>query len=191
MRKHLSLLQLTGTVTLLPRLRRHRPRAGLIMVAAMVGATVLAATALSHPPPRLVYNASASAPLGFYLVIAGNAVSRGDLVLAALPDPARRLADERGYLPSGVPVAKRVAGIAGDLACAASGSVVLNGRVAAQTLPADREGRPLPAWRGCRTLAKGEVFLLNDGVSASFDGRYFGPIDRSLIIGRLVPLWTW
>lgn len=163
----------------------------LTVAAGAMGIVLLAAFVLTHPAPRLVYNASASAPLGFYSVIPGSAVSRGDLVLAALPEAARRLAAERGYLPSGVPVAKHVAGIAGDLACAASGSVILNGRVAAQALPADREGRPLPAWRGCRTLAAGEIFLLNEGVSASFDGRYYGPIDRSLIIGRLVPLWTW
>jgi len=55
----------------------------------------------------------------------------------------------------------------------------------------DREGRPLPAWQGCRPLAPGEVFLLMANIPASFDGRYFGPIPRAAIIGRLVPLCTW
>jgi type IV secretory pathway protease TraF len=32
--------------------------------------------------------------------------------------------------------------------------------------------------------------LLMPGVPASFDGRYFGPIRASAVIGKLVPLWT-
>ena len=59
-----------------------------------------------------------------------------------------------------VPVVKRVAALAGDLVCAESGIVIINHHVAAQTLRIDREGRPLPAWHGCRTLDPGEVFLL-------------------------------
>jgi type IV secretory pathway protease TraF len=39
-------------------------------------------------------------------------------------------------------------------------------------------------------FADDELFLLMEGVPGSFDGRYFGPVNRSAIIGRLVPLWT-
>jgi type IV secretory pathway protease TraF len=63
--------------------------------------------------------------------------------------------------------------------------------IVAETLLIDRAGRPIPAWRGCPTLARDEVILLMADVPASFDGRYFGPTPSAAIIGRLVPLWTW
>ncbi len=192
MRKpHFSLLGVTGALKALPRLRRHRPRTRSIIAAAAVGIAALGASGLAHPTPRLVWNATASAPLGLYWVTRDRAIARGDLVLAHLPEPAERLAATRGYLPSSVPAVKRVAALADDVVCADSGIVVINNQVVATTLLIDGQGRPLPAWNGCRVLAEGEVFLLMAGVPASFDGRYFGPIGTAAIIGRLVPLWTW
>jgi conjugative transfer signal peptidase TraF len=157
----------------------------------MIGIGALGLSEFAPPRPLLVWNASASAPLGFYWIRRDQAVSRGDLVLASLPEAARRLAAERSYLPAGVPVIKRVAALAGDLVCAESGVVVINNRVAARTLLMDRKGRPLPACRGCRVLDDSEVFLLMEDVPDSFDSRYFGAIDATAIIGRLLPLWTW
>jgi conjugative transfer signal peptidase TraF len=162
-----------------------------ILALSLFAAVGLGLPELARPTPLVIYNPSASAPLGFYRVDAGAPIARGDLVLAHLPEAAARLAADRGYVPLSVPVVKRVAALAGDLVCADSGIVVISNRVAADTLLIDREGRPLPAWHGCRTLAPGEVFLLTETVPASFDGRYFGPISSDLIISRLVPLWTW
>jgi type IV secretory pathway protease TraF len=42
----------------------------------------------------------------------------------------------------------------------------------------------MPWWTGCRILNRDDVFLLNPDVPLSFDGRYFGVVDRSLIIGK-------
>jgi signal peptidase S26 family len=92
----------------------------------------------------------------------------GFFVLAAMPEAARRFAAARGYLPLGAPVVKRVAALTGGVVCADSGIVVINHRVAAQTLLMDRQGRPIPAWSGCRVLADSEVFLLMEGVRDSF-----------------------
>jgi conjugative transfer signal peptidase TraF len=167
--------------------RRRAP----ILALSLFAAIGLGLPELAKPLPLIVYNASASVPLGFYRVAVDAPITRGDLVLAHLPEAAARLAADRGYVPLSVPVVKRVAALGGDLVCADSGIVVINDRVAADTLLIDREGRPLPAWHGCRTLAPGEIFLLTENVPASFDGRYFGPISSDLIISRLVPLWTW
>jgi len=54
----------------------------------------------------------------------------------------------------------------------------------------DRSGRPLPIWQGCHVIADGEVFLMNWRSADSFDGRYFGALPTSAIIGTAVPLWT-
>ena len=157
----------------------------------MLGTLAIGLPTVSPSAPLIVYNASASAPLGFYRLVVGSAIQRGDLVLARLPEEAARLAATRDYLPASVPVVKRVAALAGDLVCADSGVVVINDRVVADTLLIDREGRPLPAWHGCRPLSAGEIFLLMEGAWTSFDSRYFGPVNTAAIIGRLVPLWTW
>jgi conjugative transfer signal peptidase TraF len=153
---------------------------------------VLAVTwpVLSASVPVLVYNASASAPLGFYRLAPG-AIRRGDFVLARLPAPVARFAAARGYLPLSVSLVKRVAAVPGDRVCAVSSAIHINNQTVALVLARDGQGRPLAAWQGCRTLADDEVFLLMAGVSSSFDGRYFGPIPNSALIGRLVPLWTW
>jgi type IV secretory pathway protease TraF len=68
-------------------------------------------------------------------------------------------------------------------------TVYIDGAASAHQLAADRQGRPLPAWNGCRLLNAGEIFLLMTNESASFDSRYFGPVLSSAAIGRLVPLW--
>jgi hypothetical protein len=74
--------------------------------------------------------------------------SGGHLVLALLPEAAARFAAERHYLPPSVPVVKRVAALASDFVCADSGIVVIDNRVAADTLLIDRDGSPIAgaAW---------------------------------------------
>jgi conjugative transfer signal peptidase TraF len=150
----------------------------------------LGALALSPSTPRFVWNASASAPLGLYRVEPTVALHKGDLVLAWAPESGRRLAAERGYLPRSVPLTKRIAAMAGDTVCGQHGLIVINGWIAAIQLAADPQGRPLPPWTGCRQLTPGEAFLLMAEVWDSFDGRYFGPVQTSAILGKLVPLWT-
>ncbi|MGK9236556.1 S26 family signal peptidase [Inquilinus limosus] len=143
------------------------------------------------PAPRLTFNASASAPIGFHVLEPEKPLRIGDFVLVRLPGEAAALAAERGYLPSSVPAVKQVAALAGDRICGRGRQVLVNGRMAAERLAADGLGRGLPSWEGCRTVRPGEVFLLTQGVRASFDGRYFGPVDAGAVLGRLVPLWTW
>jgi conjugative transfer signal peptidase TraF len=167
----------------------RRPIRAALLAGSLLGGIALTLPSVAKPLPILVYNASASAPLGFYRLVR-SVPGRGDFVLARLPPEAARLADERQYVPASVPVVKRVAALAGDLVCADSG-IVINDRTVATTLLIDHHGRPLPAWKGCRALADGEAFLLMEGVAASFDGRYFGPVSTTAIIGKLLPLWTW
>jgi type IV secretory pathway protease TraF len=90
-----------------------------------------------------------------------------------------------------VPLVKRVGALAGDLVCRNRGTVSINHHPAARALPMDSKGHALPSWQGCRKLRRDEVFLFVAEVVDSFDGRYFGPIKRSQVIGKLVPLWTW
>jgi conjugative transfer signal peptidase TraF len=155
----------------------------------MLGATGLLLLATSNTP-SLIWNATASAPTGLYALIERNDVKRGDLVLAFPPRDAQLLAATRGYLPLGVPVVKYVAALVGDRICVDGFRMVLNGKIVAQRLAMDSEGRALPAWSGCQTMGPDDVFLLNARVQHSFDSRYWGPVSRAAILGKLVSLWT-
>lgn len=169
---------------------RILPGKALVALAGMAATMLLGIPLMLHPVPRLVWNASASAPIGFYLVRSAGSLHRGDLVLMPPPGAVARLASARGYLPDGVLLVKRAAALSGDLVCVNDKEVRLNGHHVAWTLPEDREGRPLPWWDDCRRLVDDEVFLLMPDVPDSFDSRYFGPVPSNRIVGRLVPLWT-
>ena len=137
-------------------------------------------------PKKLIYNASASAPIGFYWIDKGP-IKRGDLVLVRVPKRIAKLVEKRGYLPPDVPLIKRVMGLNGDMICRADRAVLINGKPAAVAQRVDSKGRPLPVWSGCHRLDDRQVFLLQD-YPRSFDARYFGPLDRRLIIGRATKL---
>jgi conjugative transfer signal peptidase TraF len=157
---------------------------------AAVAGTSAAATLLWPPRPVLVWNASASSPLGLYRVAPAEQIRPGDMVVAWAPGWVRALADERHYLPRDVPVVKRVAAAASDRVCAAGEAVFVNGRFAARRRSVDAAGRPLPWWTGCEDLRGDELFLLMPGSPDSFDGRYFGPSERQEIIGEARLLWA-
>lgn len=168
--------------------RRRRRR---LAYAALIGVTAVPLTAsiLWKPPALLVWNASASAPIGLYRLHVGEPLRRGDMVVAWTPLPARTLAARRHYLPANVPLVKRVAAAAGDRVCAAGRSVTINGRRAAVRQQSDAAGRLLPWWSGCRGLAANEYLLLMDS-ARSFDGRYFGVTRGSDVLGRAELLWA-
>lgn len=83
-----------------------------------LGAAALATTIALPPTPWLVWNASASAPIGLYAVSGRQDIASGDMVLVRVPDRWRRLAAERRYIPINIPLVKRVAAAPGDRVCA-------------------------------------------------------------------------
>ena len=78
------------------RLRRRR-----VALVALIGSTAvpLTASTLWKVPVLLVWNASASAPIGLYRVHSGGPIRSGDMVVAWTPEPARSLAARRNYHP--------------------------------------------------------------------------------------------
>ena len=116
-----------------------------------------------------------------------NDYDRGDIVVFQPPP---------GYEQGGVPFIKRVIGLPGDTVTLDNGSVYVtppggtrtqleegylvrdaNGR-SADTLPKDAEGTA--EW----TVPDGHYFVMGDNRPQSQDSRFFGPIDRELIVGR-------
>ena len=147
--------------------------------------------AMHRPALRLVWNVSASVPVGLYRIVPEPAQRRGELVaLRPSPTLARYMASRR-YVEAGALLVKPVAAVADQQVCRTGAIVTIDGEVVATARATDHAQRPLPVWTGCRRLRAGTVFLLASSVPASFDGRYFGPVATSNIVGRAVPLWTW
>ena len=157
----------------------------------MVGIAAAATPAVLRPAVQLVYNASSSAPLGWYRIHSVTSPKVGDYVLATLPTAAAALAAQRGYLPAGLPILKRVSAVPGQHVCAQREMLLIDGTPSGRILSSDRQGHPLPVWRQCRKLENGELLLLSTTNSASFDSRYFGPVPASSVRGQAFPIWTW
>lgn len=169
-------------------IRQLRP--SMRLFAAMVaGCAILAGGAILAPHPRIIWNATASAPRGLYF-LADRRASQGDLVLVKTPLSVRQLAAERGYVPANVPLVKRIGAEHGDKVCGTGSRISINGIPVAVRRTHDGQNRLLPRWDGCRLLGANDIFLLMTGVPSSFDGRYFGVTSRAAVLGRLVPLWT-
>jgi len=169
-----------------PPRSRWRARCGLALLSA-AGVAALAWASFASPRPRLVYNPSDSVAVGWYRIEAPerrpDALPVGSIVLARLPAAAAALAAQRGYLPVGVPLLKRVSAVAPQRVCVVGREVRIDDVPVAAALRADRLRRPLRAWRGCRRLRAGELFLLSTLNPASFDSRYFGPINADDVLG--------
>lgn len=156
-----------------------------------IGVAALCAPAVVQLPARLVYNPSDSVPRGWYRIGSPDSLHVGGVVLVRLPAGVAALAAQRGYLPAGVPLLKRIGAVAPQLVCVGEVAVRIDGVAVAAVLAEDGLGRPLSPWAQCRALSEGELFLLSNTRAASFDSRYFGPVDASDVIGRAHRLWTW
>ena len=145
---------------------------------------------LTAPPPKFVWNASASAPIGFYRIDGGGPFSAGDFVAVAPPEPLARFLADRAYLPKGVLLLKHILAVSGQTVCRNKLTISVDGSEVGAALERDRAGRELPSWQGCRRIPVGAVFLMNRQVRDSLDSRYFGLVSTDHIIGHAVPLWT-
>ncbi|BCH27850.1 S26 family signal peptidase [Mesorhizobium sp. L-8-3] len=161
-----------------------------IILATLVSSALAAEPVWRDDRPAFIWNASASVPIGLYRLTPVSRIEVADLVVVDPPEPLEAFLAERGYLPRGVPLLKRVLAMAGDKVCRYGRTVIAFDHAYGEARDRDSRGRPLPVWQGCRTLAEGEVFLMNWDASDSFDGRYFGPLPSSSITARALPLWT-
>lgn len=160
-----------------------------MLATTLAGVLAMLASGLVAARPLLVYNPSPSAPIGFYRIVPAADLRVGDLVVFRTPPLFAALFAERGYLPRGVPLIKRVVATGGMAVCEQDGQLAIGGVHVADALPVDGRGRPMPIWHSCRALDSHEFFALMS-YPASLDGRYFGPVATALIIGKAVPLWT-
>ncbi len=103
-------------------------------------------------------------------------VSRGDIVVFATPPKEK--SD-----PTIKDLVKRVIGLPGDTISSSGGRVYINGRPLPEPfLPPGTVTTGIATQR----IPPNEYFVMGDNRSDSQDSRFFGPISRSLIVGRVV-----
>ena len=153
-------------------------------------ASVLLLSTIGRASPRYIWNASNIVPIGLYRLQPATTLAVTELVAIQPPDLLAAFLDLNGYLPIGVPMLKRVLALPGQTICRDGLTIAVDGIDVGQAQERDGRGRPLPVWHGCRLIADGDVFVMNWQSTDSFDGRYFGPLPASAVIGRAVPVWT-
>ena len=160
-----------------------------ILAWAITPCAACAALAAVAPQPSVLWNGTASEPVGLY-VRSASTPAAGRIIAFRAPAPAFPYADDRmGYLHR-LTILKEIAAGQGDVVCTQAGALTINGRWRAPVLERDPRGRPLPQWRGCRALAKDEFFVFSDRIPNSFDSRYYGPVKRAQIVGVFEPVAT-
>ncbi len=170
------------------------PRGRIIIVSAVVSVitTLYGYAAYSHfNGPPLVFNGTQSAPRGFYYRDLTSTLSRGTLVAFAGP----RLVESRlqGRIPTrNTPyLLKRIGAISGDIICARGSRFQVNGRHPLRIPRLSRRGTRFPRlFHGCTTVKEHQWLPLGVHLRTSFDGRYYGPLNRALIVGAYKPLLT-
>jgi conjugative transfer signal peptidase TraF len=165
-------------------------RGRLTTMAMTFGAVALVMSTIEEATPAYIWNASKSVPIGLYQVQPVERLVVTELVAVRPPEPLATFLDLNGYLPIGVPMLKRVLALPGQTVCRKGLTISVDAIEMGEALSRDRRGRPLPVWQGCRVVGADEVFLMNWQSEDSLDGRYFGLVPQSSVIGKALPMWT-
>jgi conjugative transfer signal peptidase TraF len=165
----------------------RRPTRVVLLLLGVSGATSALACALAS---HLLWNRTASLPVGLYWVGRPTCFERGDLVVFPVPPAVRALVHARGYLPDGYVLLKPVVAVAGDRVCAEGGVAFVGGAPFGPVLATDSEGRALPHDALCGDVPPGRLYVASHHPQ-SFDSRTFGPIDAATVRGKATPLWTY
>ena len=152
-----------------------------VIILAIFSVALSLVSLIWKPQERLIWNRTASAPLGLYWLNDGP-YAIGDWAIVSAKSDEGLWAEDQGFIGIGWPLIKRISGISGDEICRHETTIFLNQKSVANAHEVDAKGRALPNWSGCLVLQNHQVFLLNSHPD-SLDGRYFGPTDIGDLVG--------
>lgn len=154
-------------------------------VIVMVGVGLLALN-IRPKTPRLLYNPSESAPIGWYSLEPTHTYHVGDHVAVYLNEDAARLAVDRDYILPNIPIIKTIAAGPGSRYCVSHQLLTIGTDWQVSMELFDRHGREMPRLpAGCTRLLDGEFLVLSNRTQQSFDSRYFGSVHASNILGTV------
>ena len=155
-----------------------------VHVISALAVAALTAKPLINPVPLFIWNASNSVPTGWYFM-SKRQPDLGEIAVIQPPEWVEIYASARGYLPLHTPLLKPVRAIKNSFVCRFGRYVFIDGNMVARAKYLDTKHRMLPVWKGCWTLESDQVFVLGQQRD-SFDSRYFGPINRTQVLGTAV-----
>jgi conjugative transfer signal peptidase TraF len=145
-------------------------------------------------------NTTKSIPVGLYWTSSAP-VEKGAYVMFCPPHvDVFDEAQERGYIGAGFCpggygyMMKRILAAKNDDVSIADDGVRVNGELLPFSAPrkVDSAGRPMPQYKSDHySLGNAELLLMSDVSNTSFDGRYFGPVNRSQIKTVIRQVITW
>lgn len=164
----------------------------MILVGALVGVFTIITASFFFFDLRI--NLSESYPLGLYKELGESGeTTKGTLVLFCPPkNEVFDYALKQGWLLQGecesgsIPLIKKVVAVEGDkVTISNTRYVFINGMKQKNS-----NIYKLPYITKSQTLQKNEVFLMSDFSKTSFDARYFGALNKSVIITPVEPIYT-
>lgn len=165
-------------------------RHATLLLLMLGSAIVMLPTIGVKPATHYIWNASESVPVGLYRLQPTGKLGVADLVAVQPPEPLATFLSDGGYLPRGVQMLKRILALPGQTICRNALTITVDDIAVGDARERDSRGRLLPVWQGCRVVEEDELFLMNPRSADSLDGRYFGPLPASAVIGRAQPIWT-
>jgi conjugative transfer signal peptidase TraF len=165
-------------------------RSRTVIILMTFAGVALVLSTMGEATPAYIWNVSKSVPVGLYQLQPASGLAVTELVAVRPPEPLATFLDLNGYLPIGIPMLKRVLALPGQAVCRKGLTISVDGIDMGDALSRDSRGRPLPAWQGCHSVEPDELFLMNWQSEDSLDGRYFGFVPSSSVIGKALPLWT-
>jgi type IV secretory pathway protease TraF len=156
-----------------------------VLIAMTVAFGGLATKPLVNPNPVIIWNASDSVPVGWYLVLKRQP-KRHEIAVMKPSKWVQIYAAARGYLPWNAWLLKPVAAMHPSLICRFGQTVLVDATYAASANVMDQKHRHLPVWKGCQRLLGTQYFVLSRHHN-SFDSRYFGPIEQAQVLGTAFP----
>lgn len=137
---------------------------------------------------ELTYQETASMPIGWYLQTPINKVKKEDVVIVNLNQNWQQYLVRHHWIGKNMTLMKHVFAIPGDTVCIKHQHLLINGRKVVKIYKYYAKNKPLPQWHFCGRVPNNQYLLLSTLSLRSFDGRYFGLIQRSSIIGKGIKL---
>ncbi len=166
---------------------------------AIMGIGFLVLSVLSYAAGARI-NTTRSIPVGLYWTSSAPLAKDAYVMFCPPPTDIFAVAKERGYIGVGFCpgeygyMMKQVSAVGGTTVLVTEAGVLVDGQMLPNSTPltTDLAGRPLPRYKADRyTLDESELLLMSNVSALSFDGRYFGPINRSQVKSVIWPVVTW
>jgi conjugative transfer signal peptidase TraF len=175
---------------------RFRPSWFHYVATSFVGLLLVAIGVLAYGKCQNWFtNLTYSMPVGIYRLRAADHVTRGSIVEVCESPRAARMSINREYVDHGdcwdgtEPLLKEVVAVPGDRVMVGADGERVNGAHLPWSEPRglDSRGRPLKPLSGTFVIGVDQVWLYSPH-PRSFDSRYYGAVDRSLIQGLAEPV---